>query len=177
MIPNLPTLRILPRIVAIVLSIAFVALVVGAFALVVLGGVLEQWVMSIFGDNQAVARSVAENLLEEIGGVLREIEVRTSAGNAAAYRFFSRADRALSDAQSTADTGRRRVHFRSADSLANLASREDSRWIEPVTLRSEIALRRRGLEADPSAQLAWLDSAAALTRQALALDRARRLAG
>jgi membrane protein len=42
------------RIVAILLSIAFVALVIGSFALIVLGGVLEEWVMGVFGDNQAV---------------------------------------------------------------------------------------------------------------------------
>jgi membrane protein len=45
---------ILARLVAILLSVAFVALVIGAFALVVLGGVFEQWVMSIFGDNRSV---------------------------------------------------------------------------------------------------------------------------
>ena len=42
------------RIVALLLSVAFVALVIGSFALIVLGGVLEEWVMAAFGDNQAV---------------------------------------------------------------------------------------------------------------------------
>jgi membrane protein len=45
---------VVARIVAILLSVAFVGLVLGAFALVVLGGVLESWVMGLFGDNGAV---------------------------------------------------------------------------------------------------------------------------
>jgi membrane protein len=45
---------VLVRLTAIVLSVAFVALVIGAFALIILGGVLEEILFSIFGANQAV---------------------------------------------------------------------------------------------------------------------------
>jgi membrane protein len=42
------------RITALLLSIAFVLLVVGAFTLIVLGGVMEQWVFAAFGESEAV---------------------------------------------------------------------------------------------------------------------------
>lgn len=42
------------RAVALVLSIAFVALVIGAFTLVVLGGVMEGWLFSFLGENEII---------------------------------------------------------------------------------------------------------------------------
>lgn len=42
------------RAVAVVLSVAFVALVIGAFSLIVLGGTAENWVAGMVGDNAAV---------------------------------------------------------------------------------------------------------------------------
>jgi membrane protein len=45
---------VMARITALLLSIAFVALVIGAFSLIVLGGVMEEWVFAAFGDSTAV---------------------------------------------------------------------------------------------------------------------------
>lgn len=45
---------VMARITALLLSIAFVALVIGAFSLIVLGGVMEEWVFAAFGDSAAV---------------------------------------------------------------------------------------------------------------------------
>jgi len=42
------------RAVAIVLSIAFVTLVIGAFMLIVLGGVMEDWLFSLVGENEMI---------------------------------------------------------------------------------------------------------------------------
>jgi membrane protein len=45
---------VMARITALLLSVAFVALVIGAFSLIVLGGVMEEWVFAAFGENEAV---------------------------------------------------------------------------------------------------------------------------
>lgn len=42
------------RLVALVLSVAFVALVIGAFTLIVLGGVIEDWLFTLVGESEII---------------------------------------------------------------------------------------------------------------------------
>lgn len=45
---------VVARVTAILLSVAFVALVIGAFSLVVLGGVMEEWLFNFLGQNELI---------------------------------------------------------------------------------------------------------------------------
>jgi eukaryotic-like serine/threonine-protein kinase len=126
---------------------------------------------SLFLASESIARAVSELLREVIGKTIELREGQARAGNLAAWRFLQRAEKLRKDAEQAAlrNPGSSIALFAQSDSFLGQAILADSRWVDPVLLRGEVALQRA--RAVPSAQqLQWIQAADSLADHVLLVE-------
>ncbi len=128
---------------------------------------------SLFKAEDKVANNVGTALRTILGKQFDFSATRARAGNLRAYTLYNSAEKNRKDAEAAAkDTAQAAVLLTRADSLLAQASTADSKWIDPVILRGQIALQRSRLyQSDKPAQLKSIQQGEAYAEEALQLDR------
>ena len=126
---------------------------------------------SLFKAEDAVATNVA-NGLRTVLGQIDFGETRARAGNLQAYTLYNSAEKNRKDAE-TAGRSDPKAGIRLlgvADSLAGAAVAADSKWIDPLVLRGDIARQRTLLETDKAEKAKAIEAGKLSVEQALKLN-------
>ena len=103
---------------------------------------------------------VAEFLRERLGEEVRLRTEQLGTSNVAAWSLEERAEKSRKDAEAAVQREQAAeafADFHVADSLAALAEAADGKWVDPIVLRGQIALRRsRLLEDAPREAVVWI---------------------
>jgi len=103
---------------------------------------------------------VAEFLRERLGEEVRLRTEQLGTSSVAAWSLEERAEKSRKDAEAAVQREQAAeafADFRVADSLAALAEAADGKWVDPIVLRGQIALRRsRLLEDAPREAVVWI---------------------
>ncbi|HKP29710.1 MAG TPA: serine/threonine-protein kinase [Gemmatimonadales bacterium] len=107
---------------------------------------------SLVAAEDAVASAVSQKLREQLGLEFQLVESQARTSNTAAWTLLQRAEKLRKDAEHVPDSDPAAGEhlLGEADSLLALAAGADSRWIDPVIARGEVALRRAQLTAEKS---------------------------
>ena len=127
---------------------------------------------SLFKAEDAVATNVA-NGLRTVLGQIDFGETRARAGNLQAYTLYNSAEKNRKDAETAARSDPKQALqlLGVADSLAGAAVAADSKWIDPLVLRSDIARQRAALETDQTEKSKWITAGNVSVEQALKLNK------
>jgi TolB-like protein len=127
---------------------------------------------SLFAAEDSVAGEVARSLRQVIGTEINLRESRVRTRNLAAWTAVQRVERLRKDAQSNGDSdpAKAAAMLGDADSLLQQAANADSRWIEPLLLRGNVALSRARLESNPATKQQYYQAALGYADEALRLD-------
>lgn len=134
-------------------------------------------VVAPLGDPLALRSKLADQLSQMLRPWLGE-EVRMRASRAGtenpqAWSLLQRAEKMRKDAEALEKTGNidgASKTLLAADTLLTQAESLDTKWVEPIVLRGQLALRQEKITKDPAAASQWITTGLGLAERAIALD-------
>ncbi len=128
----------------------------------------------VFALQDSLAAKVAVFLRTELGGVAELSKARRGTRSTKAWELVQRASVSEKDAEAMAaagDADGARRHWTTADSLLGLASREDDKWVTPLTQRAMLAYAAgRVMQRDKAFNDSITRPALTYAERAVALD-------
>jgi serine/threonine-protein kinase len=124
---------------------------------------------SLFAAEDSVAGEIARSLRQIVGSEINLRESRSRTSNLAAWTAVQRVERLRKDARE-AEPAKAKNLLATADSLLAQAASADTRWIEPLVLRGNLAIDRARLESEPAARQMLFEEGLGYARNALGID-------
>ena len=121
----------------------------------------------------SLVQTVADLLRRQLGQELQLREQQNSTKSVEAWSLLQRSAKSTSDAEQLAAAGNpdgAQQRLVEADSLAQLASRADPRWPDPLVARAQISYREARLTKDLTKTNSFIQQGVAHAEQALAID-------
>ncbi len=121
----------------------------------------------------SLAAEVATLVRKRVGLTAHLAETRASTSKPEAWVLYQRSEALIPRMDSlnaAGDTAGLSRTYASADSLLGAAEGLDSRWIDPITLRANLAYKRSRYAGDPVSQGHWITIGLAHADRALVLD-------
>ncbi len=137
----------------------------------------EASVVEALGDPLTLKSKIADELTRMLrswlGEEIRVRQARSGTENPMAWSLVQRAGKLRKDADAldqSGNTARASQVLLTANSLLAQAEALDTRWVEPIIARGQVAARQEKLTRDPAEKAKWIDVGFAHANRAVALD-------